>query len=175
MPSEVAPPRTILVVDDELGVRRALSRLLEDAGYTVISTDDGHHALELLQMHPIDLILTDHHMPELSGIDLLKLVRVRHPQVVRIILTADKEPEVPVRSINESEVYRFIRKPWNNTDMRTIMYFAFEAIRLEREKRRLLSADRDGGTPAVAGVSPDDPAGLERELLLLAEDEARGN
>jgi len=49
--------------------------------------------------------------PSFSGIDLLKLVRVRHPHVVRIIITADKDPDTAVRSINESEVYRFIRKP----------------------------------------------------------------
>src|SRR6266481_5659555 len=110
MPTDVAASRTILVVDDEIGVRHAISRVLQDAGYKVITTDNGRRALEILDEQPVDLILTDHHMPDLSGIDLLKLVRVRHPQVVRIILTADKEPEVPVRSINESEVYRFIQK-----------------------------------------------------------------
>jgi DNA-binding NtrC family response regulator len=171
MPTDAAPTRTILVVDDELPVRRAVTHVLEDAGYTVIATDDARTALELLQLHPVDLILTDHHMPDLSGIDLLKLVRVRHPHVVRIILTADKNPDTAVRSINESEVYRFIRKPWNDSDLRTIMHFAFETIRLEREKRRLLSLVRDERTARLLNGSPEDPVGLEREVMLLAEDE----
>ena len=170
MPTDA--PRTILVVDDEIAVRHSVTRVLEEAGYKVISTNNGRRALEILKEQAVDVILTDHHMPDLSGIDLLKLVRVRHPQVVRMILTADKQPEIPVRSINESEVYRFIQKPWSNSDLRTIMHFAFEAIRLEREKQRASQAPGNG-KPSVPGASPDDPAGLERELLLLAEDEMR--
>jgi DNA-binding NtrC family response regulator len=175
MPADLSPKRTILVVDDEVPVRRALTHVLEKAGYTVLAAENGRSALQILQDHAIDLIISDHHMPDLSGIDLLKLVRVRHPHVVRIIITADKEPDTAVRSINESEVYRFIRKPWNDPDLRTIMHFAFETIRLERDKRRLLSLVRDERAMRVPGGSPDDPVGLERELLLLAEDELQGS
>jgi DNA-binding NtrC family response regulator len=174
MPTVPSPPRTILVVDDEAAVRRALTSALQRAGYSVMATDNGRQALELLQENTIDLIISDHHMPELSGIDLLKLVRVRHPHVVRIIITADKEPDTAVRSINESEVYRFIAKPWNDSDLRTIMHFAFETIRLEREKRRLLSLVGDERATRLLNGSPEDPVGLERELLLLAEDELHG-
>ena len=175
MATVLPPPRTILVVDDEAAVRRALTQVLERAGYTVKATDTGRHALELLQDNDIDLVISDHHMPELSGIDLLKLVRVRHPQVVRIIITADKDPDTAVRSINESEVYRFIRKPWNDSDLRTIMHFAFEVVRLEREKRSLLSMVRDERAARLLNGSPEDPVGIESELLLLAEDELHGS
>jgi DNA-binding NtrC family response regulator len=172
MPSAAVPSRTILVVDDEIGVRHAVTRALEEAGYKVITASNGRRALEILDEQKVDVILTDHHMPDLCGIDLLKLVRVRHPRVVRMILTADKQPEVPVRSINEGEVYRFIQKPWNNSDLRTIMHYAFEALRLEEEKQRTAKAGANG-KPVIPGASADDPAGLERELLLLAEDEMR--
>jgi DNA-binding NtrC family response regulator len=171
MPPDVAAARTILVVDDEIGVRHAITRTLEEAGYKVITASNGRRALEILDEQRVDVILTDHHMPDLCGIDLLKLVRVRHPHVVRMILTADKQPDVPVRSINEGEVYRFIQKPWNNSDLRTIMHYAFEALRLEREKEG--TAQPVNGEPRIPGASADDPAGLERELLLLAEDEMR--
>jgi response regulator RpfG family c-di-GMP phosphodiesterase len=169
MPTDPSPPRTILVVDDELPVRRALAAVLENAGYSVLTAGGGHAALELMQKREVDLVVSDHHMPDMSGIDLLKLVRVRHPSVVRIILTADPQPEVPVRSINESEVYRFIRKPWSDSDLRAIMHFAFEAIRIEREKRRLLSLVRDERAAPLLEGSAEDPVGLER--LLVAEDE----
>jgi len=138
MATVLPPPRTILVVDDEAAVRRALTQVLERAGLH----REGHgHRPPRARAAPGQrhhLVISDHHMPELSGIDLLKLVRVRHPHVVRIIITADKDPDTAVRSINESEVYRFIRKPWNDSDLRTIMHFAFEVVRLEREKRSLL-------------------------------------
>jgi response regulator RpfG family c-di-GMP phosphodiesterase len=172
MAVHLLPARTILVVDDELPVRLALTRVLGEAGYSVLGTDSGQEALSLFEKYPIDLVISDHHMPEMSGIDLLKLISVRHPQVVRIMLTADKNPEVPGRSINESEVYRFIRKPWNNADLLTMMHFAFERVRQERDKRELLAKVRDERLAVLTRGSPDDPAGLEREVVLLAEDEA---
>jgi response regulator RpfG family c-di-GMP phosphodiesterase len=158
----------VLVVDDEPGVRAALGRALEAGGYPVLLAASADEALGILQDKPVHVIITDHHMPGMSGIDLLKLVRVRYPRVVRILLTADKEPETPVRSINESEVYRFIRKPWNNADVRTIVSLAFEIARLEQENRHLGEIARTKRAP------PGDPADLESELLQLAEDEIEG-
>ncbi|HMC33070.1 MAG TPA: hypothetical protein VKH65_01625, partial [Myxococcales bacterium] len=58
-------------------------------------------------------------------------------------------------------------------DLRTIMHFAFETIRLEREKRQLLAQVRDERLAVLRRGSPEDPAGLEREVMLLAEDEVR--
>jgi response regulator RpfG family c-di-GMP phosphodiesterase len=81
------------------------------------------------------------------------------------MLTGDKGPEVPIRSINEGEVYRFIRKPWNNNDLRTVVSFAFEIARLEQEKRHLVTLLKN----QIA--SSDDPADIEAELVRLAEDE----
>ncbi len=125
-------PRYVLVVDDEDSVRVSLRRVLELAGYQVATADSASEGLAQLQQLPVQLVISDNHMPEMSGIDFLKLVRVRYPTVIRIMLTGDPDPEVPVRSINEGEVYRFIRKPWNNADLKTILHFAFEVIALRR-------------------------------------------
>jgi len=56
-------------------------------------------------------------------------------------------------------VYRFIRKPWNNSDLRTIMHFAFETIRLEREKRQLLAQVRDERLAVLRRGSRKTPPG----------------
>jgi DNA-binding NtrC family response regulator len=167
--------RMVLVVDDEESVREALSRILMSEGYTVVTAESGQQALELLQVKPVQLVISDQIMPGLSGIDLLKLVRVRHPRVLRIMLTGDTNRELPVRSINESEVYRFIRKPFSNADLRTIVSLAFEVSRLEDEKRQLIALVRGQRAAWEQGKSPNDPLGLEAELLLLAEDESAGN
>ena len=162
--------RTILVVDDEQFVRSALLQLLQADGYQVLEASDGDEALEILQRTPVQLLISDQNMPGMSGIDLLKLVGVRHPRVLRIMLTADKDPEIVVRSINEGEVYRFIRKPWNNHELRTIIHYAFRIVRLEDEKRKLIALVREQQKAHREGK---DPVGLESELLLLAEDEAK--
>ena len=113
----------------------------------------------------VDVVISDQHMPGMSGVDFFKLLRVRHPRVVRIMLTADRDTDVPVRCINESEVYRFLRKPWDNADLRTVVSLAFEIARLEQEKRYLILKMRNQAAPL------DDPADIEAELLLLAESE----
>jgi len=136
------PGRTILVVDDEEHVRSALAKLLEREGYTVTTAEGPTEALEILRQQPIKLVISDHNMPDMSGIAFLKLLRERHPHVCRIMLTADPAKEIVMRSINEGEVYRFLQKPWDNTQIRITVYFAFETIQLEDENRRLTKALR---------------------------------
>lgn len=170
----MAPPlRRILVVDDEESVCHALRRVLESSGYLVSVAESGEAGLRILETTPVQVVISDNSMPGMLGIDFLKLVRVRHPNVVRIMLTGDPHPETPVRSINEGEVYRFIRKPWDNADLRTILHFAFGVVALEEEKRRLIALVRKQRQARESG-SPMDPADLEEEVLLLAEEEAGG-
>ena len=140
---KVLPDRSVLVVDDDESIREALQRLLRGDGYTVTAAESAEDGLAALRDVPgIQLVISDHNMPGMSGIEFLKLVRSRYPAVMRVMLTADPDPETVVRSINEGEVYRFIRKPWDNAGLREMVYFAFETILLEDEKRRLLEVVR---------------------------------
>src|SRR5256885_9563976 len=81
------PGRTILVVDDEEQIRTALTSLLEREGYTVTSAEGPTEALEILRQQPIKLVISDHNMPDMSGIEFFRLIRERHPHVCRIMLT----------------------------------------------------------------------------------------
>jgi len=139
---KVLPARTVLVVDDDADVRSTLARVLGSAGYTILTAESGEEGLKLLASHPVQLVISDQNMPGMSGIDFLKVVRERHPHVLRMMLTADENPATIVRSINEGEVYRFIQKPWDNTSLRTMVHFAFEVILLEEENRQLLAIVR---------------------------------
>lgn len=134
--------RHILLVDDEEDVRDALTRVLEKEGYTVSTAADAEAALRILQAGAIQLLITDHDMPGMKGVDLLKQVRKSHPRVCRILLTGNADRETVVRSINEGEVYRVILKPWDNVLLRVTLHFAFEAIEIEEQNRRLIAALR---------------------------------
>jgi DNA-binding NtrC family response regulator len=159
-------PPTVLVVDDEENVRTALDRVLGDEGYEVLVAENGQEALEILRSRPVHLLISDNNMPGMSGLELFKeAIRLR-PQMLRIMLTGDTDPELAVRSINEAEVYRFIRKPWSNAELRTIVHLAFEVILLEAEKRQLLEIVRRYRAARERGEAPPS---LESELLLLAE------
>lgn len=164
---KVVPPRTILVVDDDDDVLRALNRLLGSAGYIVLTAHSGEEGLDVLGKHPVQLLISDQNMGGMSGIDFLKITRERYPHVVRMMLTADDNPETVVRSINEGEVYRFIRKPWDNTSLRTMVTFAFELILLEEENRQLLSIVRRQRAELM-NVRPGPDA--ETEMVLAEAD-----
>jgi two-component system probable response regulator PhcQ len=123
--------KTILVVDDEETVRDSLASVLKREGYKLFVAESGDYGLQALKEHPeVRLVICDHNMPGLSGVEFLKLVRERHPNVTRIMLTGDPDPQTIIRSINEGEVYRFIKKPWDNIALRVIVYFAFETNQL---------------------------------------------
>jgi two-component system, probable response regulator PhcQ len=134
-------------------------------------------ALELLRTQPFKLVISDQKMPDMSGIEFFRLIRERHPRVCRIMLTGDPERETIIKAINEGEVYRFIPKPWSNTMLRVMVYFAFEAIQLEEENRRLAQALRrqlqfvrslERDFPYLAALAKEE----EAELLLAQSENA---
>lgn len=168
----VTPHWSVLVVDDEEHVRTSISRVLERDGYAVTTAESGEEALSLLEGRDVQVLISDNNMPGISGLELFKKVRLTHPRVVRIMLTGDEDPDLAVRSINEGEVYRFIRKPWNNQDLRTIVRLALDVAVLEDEKRKLLEIVRRHRATKGAGQSVSDE---EAELLLLAEADLLGN
>ncbi len=152
--------RSILVVDDDDMVRSALCRTLRSAGYRVVDATSGAAALELLARAPVDVVVSDHLMPEMTGLDLLKRVHDRYPDVLRIIVTGHAEMSVAIDAINQGEVYRFITKPWDNTELKVMLHIAFEHLELDRKHRRVLAAVRTrspllDALRAEAGAEPD--------------------
>jgi two-component system, response regulator PdtaR len=105
----------VLVAEDEALVRELSVNELEDAGYTVIEAANARQALAIFETGvPVDVLFTDVNMPgELDGIDLVRLVHRRWPEV-RLIVTSGKadipETELPDRG-------RFIRKPYRLSEM----------------------------------------------------------
>ncbi len=163
--------RIILVVDDEEATRNALARVLESAGYTVHTASGGKEALRMAEEQPIQLVISDYHMPDMTGIELFMLLRERHPNICRIMVTGQADKDVVVRSINDGEVYRFIQKPWDNSVLRVTVHFAFETLALEAENRRLLAAVRrqiefaremEKAFPGSAELTPEEEEAIER-------------
>jgi DNA-binding NtrC family response regulator len=164
--------RKVLIVDDDEDVREGLERLLSREGHSVVVAESGEAALAVLRDPGIRLVISDNHMSGMSGLELFKRLRKERPHLVRVMLTADDDPGLAVRSINEGEVFRYVKKPWNNADILTIVQLALELSLVEEEKRELLEivrrlrAARARGEPA---------ASLESELLLLGQADLLGS
>ena len=129
---------TILLVDDEANVRSGLSRALHDPAYRILQADGPAAALELLAREPVDVIISDHLMPGMTGLEFLKVVRDRYPDTSRIMLTGHADLDVAVRAIQEGEIYRYLAKPCDQTELRVTVHLALEQLELTREHRRLL-------------------------------------
>ena len=78
---------TVLFVDDEVNILKALQRLLRQEDMNVICASRGQEALEILEKTEAQVVVTDQRMPEMSGVDLLSSVRERYPDIVRMMLT----------------------------------------------------------------------------------------
>src|SRR5437868_2749100 len=117
----------ILVVDDDDLVRRALERALRPTGYRILTASSGAKALELLEQHAVVAVVSDHLMPEMTGLELMREIRRRQPRCVRIIVTGFM-PERVAEAVAVGEIDRFMTKPWENSEL-------CEALKEELAKR----------------------------------------
>ncbi len=103
----------LLFVDDEKQILIPLKAMFKKQ-YTVFTAISGPNALEIINSHSIQIIVSDQRMPEMQGVELLKQVKEISPQTVRILLTGYADLNAVVESVNTGEIFRFIEKPWNN-------------------------------------------------------------
>ena len=82
-------------------------------------------------------MVTDQRMPKMTGVELLREVRVRQPEAVGIILTAFTDVDVLIEAINLGQVYRYITKPWDAKEVRGVLQYAIERFHLQRDNKRL--------------------------------------
>jgi DNA-binding NtrC family response regulator len=132
----------VLIVDDEADVRSAIGRSLRREGYELHFASGGPEALDILQRVEIDIVITDHRMPGMTGLELIKLVKDTYPDVMRVILTGNADFDTIKAAVNEAEIYRFLTKPWDDDDLRLTLKGALERRELEREVRRLAAVVR---------------------------------
>jgi len=108
---------TLLAIDDEERILRSLAMLFRGA-YDFHMTTDPQQALSLVASRRVHVIISDQRMPIMRGADLLKLVKEKSPNTMRILLTGYSELEAVVASVNEGEIFRFINKPWDANELR---------------------------------------------------------
>jgi PAS domain S-box-containing protein len=128
---------TLLVVDDEPDVLDILQRMFQRR-YRVLSASSGREALAVLRQQPVDVLITDQRMPEMSGIELVAAARAEGIDLTALLLTGYTDPEDIIAAINQGQVYRYITKPWDVNDLLITVKNAVEFTQLRRDKERLL-------------------------------------
>jgi two-component system NtrC family sensor kinase len=131
-------PVRILCVDDEINVLRAIERIFMDDEYEIMKATSGAEGLEILkEVSPIQIVISDYRMPEMSGVDFLREVRDYWPETVRIVLSGYADAATIVAAINEGRIYKFIPKPWNTDELRVTIENALERYYLNRRNIEL--------------------------------------
>src|SRR5256712_5153525 len=132
----MSDPATLLIADDDPGLRQSLERTLTREGYRVILASDGNAALERLQAGGVDLVLTDLKMPGLSGIELRRAVKAIASEVDVILLTAFGTVEEAVKAMKEG-AYDFLTKPFQRAQLLRLIRQALERRDLIQQNRAL--------------------------------------
>jgi EAL domain-containing protein (putative c-di-GMP-specific phosphodiesterase class I)/ActR/RegA family two-component response regulator len=117
--------KSILVVDDEENVVRALERTLLLDGYRVLTASSAMEGFELLATNRVSVVISDQWMPDMNGNEFLGRVREIHPNTVRILITANGDLASVTEAINYSAIFKFLAKPWDNDFLRDTVSEAF--------------------------------------------------
>ncbi|MEP6881040.1 MAG: DUF1631 family protein [Dokdonella sp.] len=117
--------RTLLLVDDEENILRALSRVLRGNEYRILTAKNARDGLEMLGQHEVQVIISDQRMPEVGGTEFLGQVKEIYPDTVRIMLSGYSDAAAVTDAINRGVVYKFLTKPWDDEDIRLQVQNAF--------------------------------------------------
>src|SRR5581483_6931231 len=127
----------ILFVDDEEMALTTFKSLFK-RDFTIYTASGGEDALRIVEAHPeIALIVCDQRMPKMSGIELLRQVSEKRPEMVRMLMTAYSEMELVIDAINQGNIYRYITKPYNDEELKQILIQGIERFYLIKERDRL--------------------------------------
>jgi len=143
----------ILVIDDEEEIREGLDLLLSSEGYHVTVAPDGEKGLAALQERPQDLVLLDVNLPGRNGLDMLKDIKTRSPELAVILITAYGSIDM-ARAAFKSGAADYITKPWSNDELLAQVAQAVEGRRLRDENLQLKRALKERyNFPNIIGKS----------------------
>ena len=133
---------TILIVDDEKNYLVVLSTFLSGEGYETLTASTAQQALEIAETADLDLVLTDMKMPTMDGIELLKRIKEKTPDLPVVMMTAYGTVEKAVGAM-QLGAFNFIQKPFQNETLKQIVNKAVGTYKVLKENRRLVRVLED--------------------------------
>lgn len=128
---------TILLVDDEEDNLALLNRTLR-SDYNILKTTSPLEGLNLLHNNVVDIIISDHKMEEMDGVEFLKRSHDTHPHCVRLLVTAYTDTKILIDAINYAKIYRYIKKPWDPSEFLLVVNASTEYFQLKQDNSKLI-------------------------------------
>jgi len=125
---------TLLFIDDEPDIVSSLKRSFR-RGFNVITATSGREGIEIIKNQPVDLIISDQRMPDITGDKVLTLAKELQPDAIRILLTGYSDIEALTNCVNEASIYKYITKPWEPEGLRLTVVRALESLSFKRMLR----------------------------------------
>ena len=138
-PSRVNRACTILIVDDERSIREMLAIVFQREGHHVLQAEGGRSAVEQIKREPVDLLVSDIRMPDMSGVDLLREAKRIDPDVIGIMITAYASTESAVEALRLG-AHDYVSKPFDVDELKVKVRDALEHRRLKEENTALKKA-----------------------------------
>jgi response regulator RpfG family c-di-GMP phosphodiesterase len=126
----------ILYIDDEqnnLISFKATFRIK----YTVFTAISGEEAKKILESQPIDIIVTDQRMPNMTGVEFLESILEQYPDPMRILLTGYADMNAVIDAINKGKIFHYLTKPWNEEELDMTIKRAYDVYRLRMDEKEL--------------------------------------
>lgn len=118
--------KRIMLVDDEKNVLQALKRSMrkisQEQELVLELHSSAFAAVKRLSEASYHMVISDYHMPEMSGVELLKIAKRLQPNAIRLMLSASAEFKTVLGAMNEAEVFRYIEKPWDDKALEEIVH-----------------------------------------------------
>ncbi len=127
--------RTVLFVDDDEAILHSLERGLLDEPYNRLFTESCQEALEILKREEVHVIVTDMRMPEMSGLEFIKIVKKEYPHIIRMVLSGYGEEAALQNAVEQGEIFKLIPKPWKlEGNFEKLIRQAVEHYNLQNER-----------------------------------------
>lgn len=166
---------SILVVDDEQGIRQVLQDVLGDEGHQVFAVEDGFQALEILEKEAVDLVILDVWLPNMGGIDVLKRLRGGWPDIEVVVISGHANINMAVQAVKIG-AFDFLEKPLSLEKTITVVENALKLEELKRENRNLkenifFEDEMIGSGEEMSKVQEliEQSAGSDARILVLGE------
>jgi two-component system, sensor histidine kinase and response regulator len=139
----------ILYVDDERpnldGIRFALRK--EYQIHVAESAEDGINILD--SGLPVKVVIADHRMPKITGVEFLEQVEKKYPEIIRILLTGYGDLDTIIQAVNKAKIYHFMSKPWKIDELRLVLTNAIEVFNLRQSNSKLIDDLQQSNTELI--------------------------
>lgn len=128
----------ILYVDDEENNLISFKATFR-VKYNILIAPSADDAIKILDSNEVDIIITDQRMPNMTGIEFLEKIIVKHPDPVRILLTGYSDLNAVIDAVNKGKIFHYLSKPWSEQELDETIKKAFEVYTAEKKIKEMNS------------------------------------